>query len=136
MLRRPEDSTQQKEDNFRQCHYGATYYAIKDKEKGKYENKKYKIEIGNHVFYTEEDKISQEDVFTHPYYEYEYRDDEEEWQHRFLLQLCITIKNSYYFENSEILESMIAWAVMEQEESARREQEVGVGNQVVNSSSE
>ena len=100
------------------------------------ENKKYKIEIGSHVFYTEEDKISQEDVFTHPYYEYEYRDDEEEWQHRFLLQLCITIKNSYYFENSEILESMIAWAVMEQEESARREQEVGVGNQVVNSSSE
>lgn len=113
---------------------GATFYhTFEEGDEAKYSHLQHKIIIGNHIFYTDEDKISQEDVFTYPYYEYEYRDDEDEWQHRFLLQLCITIKNSYYFENSEVLEDIIAWAQMEQEESARREEELEAGTRNSNS---
>ena len=102
---------------------GATYYSETETEAASFAGKRYTIQISSHTYHGPEGEgfTSMEDVNSSPHSEYEYRDDEDEWQKTFLLQLCITIKNSYYLENSEVLEEVIEWALMEAQEDDRRE---------------
>ena len=96
---------------------GATHYANKRTEKEAFRGKKYTIEIATHVFYTHDESFL-EDMFFNPYTEVHEAIDDDSWHKRYLLELCTTIKNSYYFENSEVLEKIIAWARMEEDASS------------------
>ena len=96
---------------------GATQYANKDTEIASYQNKTYTIKIASHVFFTHAEEFL-EDMFTNPYTEVHESLDDDLWEKRYLLELCTTIKNSYYFENSEVLEKIIAWASMKQDSTS------------------
>lgn len=101
---------------------GATAYANKEEEKDKYTNKKHTAEISSLVYYAEQEGDMSRFVGGSAS-EYKEMYDDEEWQKEFVLYLCMTIKNSYYFENSEALEYLLNWARMEEEEEQRKETE-------------
>lgn len=107
---------------------GATHYANKETEEGKYLGKMYTITISSHVYYTHDESFL-EDVFMNPLTEMHEEYDNERWQKRYLLELCTIIKNSYYFENSDVLEKIIAWAKMEEDAEEQRKEDAIQGVQ-------
>ena len=79
-----------------------------------FKGKKYTMEISDHTYFTYVSESQIDDMWI-PTYVGPEQYDNETWQREHLIQLCTTIKNSYYFENSEVLEKIIYWAYMELE---------------------